>query len=180
MDETPVFIRGIELLNEYVGRTISWFALIMVLMQFTVVGMRYIFGLGSIMMQESVFYMHGSLFMVGAGYTLLHNGHVRVDAFYREASARRKALVDLVGVIAFIAPISFLIWWYGLSYVLASWSVFESSKETSGLPAVFLLKTVILVFATLVPLQGFAMATRSIYVLTGRTLPPADGQTESI
>lgn len=159
--------RGIDWFNERVGRVVAWVALAMVLMQFIVVEMRYIFGLGSIFMQESIFYMHGVLFMIGAGYTLLHNGHVRVDIFYREASKKRKALVDLAGVIVFLFPISFLIWWAGWAYVARSWSVLEGSTETSGIPAVFLLKTVILVFATLLPLQGVSMAARSILVLKG-------------
>lgn len=157
--------RDIDWFNERVGRVVAWIALGMVLTQFAVVEMRYIFGASSIFMQESVFYMHGMLFMIGAGYTLLHGGHVRVDIFYREASRKHKALVDLAGVIVFLFPISGLIWWAGWSYVARSWSVFEGSIETSGIPAVFLLKTVILVFATLVPLQGVSMAARSILVL---------------
>lgn len=165
MDVVARIARDIDRFNERVGRVVAWVALTMVLMQFAVVVLRYIFGIGSILMQESVFYMHGVLFMIGAGYTLLHDGHVRVDIFYREASKKHKALVDLAGVIVFLIPISGLIWWAGWSYVARSWSVFEGSQETSGIPALFLLKTVILVFATLVPLQGVSMAARSILVL---------------
>ena len=72
----------------------------MVLVQFALVLMRYVFGVGNVLIQESMWYMHGTLFMAAAGYTLLQDGHVRVDIFYREASARRKALVDLFGGIA--------------------------------------------------------------------------------
>ena len=165
MDVIARIARDIDWFNERVGRVVSWVAVIMVLTQFVVVETRYIFGFGSIFMQESVFYMHGVLFMVGAGYTLLHGGHVRVDIFYREASKKHKAIVDLAGVIVFLIPISGLIWWAGWAYVARSWSVFEGSIETSGIPALFLLKSVILVFATLVPLQGISMAARSILVL---------------
>ena len=73
----------IDTLNEGIGRAVSWLALLMVLVQFIVVLQRYVFGIGSIFMQESIVYMHGTLFMLVAGYTLLHNGHVRVDVFYR-------------------------------------------------------------------------------------------------
>ena len=88
--------RAIDAVNERIGRGVAWFALLMVLLQFTVVVMRYVFGLGSIFMQEGVIYLHAALFLCGAGYTLLHGGHVRVDIFYRDASPRRKALVDLI------------------------------------------------------------------------------------
>lgn len=95
------FIDG---LNERLGRVVSWLALLMVMIQFIVVIQRYVFGIGSIWMQESIVYMHGMLFMLAAGYTLLHNGHVRVDVFYREATPRRKALTDLFGSLFFLLP----------------------------------------------------------------------------
>lgn len=158
---------AINRLNNSVGKWTAWLALTMVLVQFVVVVMRYIFGIGSIMMQESVIYMHGILFMAGAGYTLLHEGHVRVDIFYREASVRTKAIVDLLGAIFFLIPVSVLIWAYSWSYVLQSWSVLEGSKETSGIQGVFVLKSVILVFCGLMILQAISMTIASVLRLTG-------------
>jgi len=166
------FIRFVDVLNERIGRTISWVALAMVLVQFLVVGMRYIFGIGSVFLQESVVYMHGTLFMVGAAYTLLHNGHVRVDILYREATPRRKAWVDLIGVFLFLIPVSILVWLVSAPYVGQSWAILEGSKETSGIQGVFVLKTMILVFATLLPLQGLALAARSVLALMGAEAPP--------
>ena len=165
-------IRAIDTTNENIGRVVAWVALTMVLVQFIVVVMRYVFGIGSIMMQESVVYMHAILFMVGAGYTLLHGGHVRVDVFYRDASPRRKALVDLAGGFVFLLPVCLLIVWSSWTYVASSWRVFEGSKETSGIQGVFLLKTVILVFAVLVMLQGVSLILKSLLTLYGT--PPVD------
>jgi TRAP-type mannitol/chloroaromatic compound transport system permease small subunit len=136
--------RGIDALNENVGKAVAWLALLMVIVQFAVVILRYVFGIGSIFLQESIIYLHAVVFMVGAGYTLLHSGHVRVDIFYREASPRQKAVVDLLGVVVFLVPVCSLIWWASWPYVASSWRVFEGSRETSGIQAVFLLKTVIL------------------------------------
>jgi len=159
--------RWIDTFNDLIGRATAWTALAMVLIQFTVVVMRYIFGVGSIMMQESVIYLHAVLFMVGAGYTLLHGGHVRVDVFYRDASEKIKAWVDFIGVWIFLIPVCILISIYSWPYIRISWKVLEGSKETSGIQGVFLLKSVILVFAILVALQGIAMAARSILHLAG-------------
>jgi TRAP-type mannitol/chloroaromatic compound transport system permease small subunit len=130
--------------------------------------MRYVFGYGSIMMQESVIYLHAILFMIGSGYTLLHNGHVRLDIFYRDASIRTKALVDLWGSIGLLIPVTVLIWWFSWPYVAGSWEVLEGSRETSGIHAVFLLKTVILVFAALMFVQGISLLARSMLTLKGR------------
>nr|WP_184046062.1 TRAP transporter small permease subunit [Roseospira visakhapatnamensis] len=140
----------------------------MVLVQFLVVVLRYVFGLGFIWMQESIVYMHGLLFMVGAGYTLLQDGHVRVDVFYRDASRRRQALVNLAGSVLFLIPFCTLILWVSIDYVGNAWRVLEGSKETSGIQGVFLLKSVILVFGALVLLQGVSVIARSLLTLTGR------------
>jgi TRAP-type mannitol/chloroaromatic compound transport system permease small subunit len=160
--------RIIDVINERVGRAVAWAALAMVLVQFTVVVMRYVFGFGSILMQESVIYLHAILFMIGSAYTLLHDGHVRLDIFYRDASIRTKALVDLWGSIGLLIPVTVLIWWFSWPYVAGSWEVLEGSRETSGIHAVFLLKTVILVFAALMFLQGISLLARSILTLKGR------------
>ena len=166
--------QGIDNLNDVVGKAAAWTALAMVLIQFIVVVMRYVFGLGSIMMQESVVYLHAFLFMVGAGYTLLHGGHVRVDVFYREASERWKSRIDLAGVVVFLLPVCLLIWWFSFPYVENSWRVFEGSKETSGIQGVFLLKSVILAFAVLVAIQGVSMAIRSLLRLAGVETPDSE------
>ncbi len=76
----------IDRINKSVGRTVMWFALLIVLIQFVVVVMRYVFGIGSIFAQESITYLHGFLFMLAAAFTLLVDGHVRVDIFYVVAS----------------------------------------------------------------------------------------------
>ncbi len=164
----------IDALNENIGKAVAWLALFMVIVQFIVVIMRYVFGIGSIFMQESIIYLHATVFMLGAGYTLLHNGHVRVDIFYREASPRRKAVVDILGVAIFLIPVCALIWWGSWPYVANSWRVFEGSRETSGIQAVFLLKTVILVFVVLVVLQGISLAIRSLLILAGVEQQQAD------
>jgi TRAP-type mannitol/chloroaromatic compound transport system permease small subunit len=166
------FARAIDRGNEALGRTIAWLALFLDLLQFVVVVMRYVFGLGSVKMQESIVYMHATIFMVAAGYTLLHNGHVRCDIFYAGASPRAKAWIDLFGVLVFLLPMCVLIAWVAWPYVAASWAVREGSPEGSlGLPAVFLLKSVILVFAGLLALQGLSLALHSALRLAGVEAP---------
>ncbi len=168
----------IDELNERVGRAVSWLALLMVLVQIIVVVQRYVFGIGSIWMQESIVYMHGFLFMLAAGYTLLHNGHVRVDVFYREATPRRKAMTDLFGSLFFLLPMCVSIIWLAWPYVSNSWAILEGSKETSGIHGVYLLKSVIIVFAVLVALQGISMAAHAIRILTGDEAPSDEAPPE--
>ena len=180
MGSLAALMRFIDGLNSVVGKSIAWLAVIMVITQFSVVVMRYVFGIGSIMMQESVVYMHSFLFMIGAGYTLLHNGHVRVDVFYREASARKKAVIDIFGVVFLLLPVCFLIADSSWKYIAMSWQIMEGSKETSGIHAVFVLKSVILIFCGLLALQGVAMALRSFLVLKGALVPEEDHEIHEV
>jgi TRAP-type mannitol/chloroaromatic compound transport system permease small subunit len=161
----------IDRLNGIIGKTVSWLAVTMVLSQFAVVVLRYVFGISFIKMQEGVMYQHAALFMLGAGYTLLHEGHVRVDIFYRTASPLAKAKVDLVGALIFMLPICGLILWASVPYVASSWAEWEGSVETSGIQAVYLLKSLILTFAVLMGLQGIAMAMRSVLTIKGLDAP---------
>ena len=169
----PIYrlIKGIDALNNGVGKAVSWLVLAMVLLQFSVVVMRYIFGINFIAMQEGVVYLHASVFMVGASYTLLHEGHVRVDIFYREATPARQALVDMIGAVFFLIPVCGVILWHAIPYFEHSWAMGEGSQETSGIQAVFALKFLIVLFASLVGLQGIAMALRSALTLHGDPTP---------
>ncbi|MDX1604677.1 MAG: TRAP transporter small permease subunit [Candidatus Competibacterales bacterium] len=160
-------IRRLEAVNAVLGRTVAWLALAMVLLQFAIVILRYVFSVGFIALQESVWYLHGLLFMLGAGYTLLRDEHVRIDVIYREASIRYRAWVDLLGVLLLLLPVCGAILWLSWNYVLNAWRTLEGSTELSGLPLIFLLKTVVLVFAVLLSLQGLALALRALRVLTG-------------
>ncbi len=161
------FVRLIDRLNDAVGRGVAWLTLAMVLITFAVVLLRYVFAIGWVWMQESYVWLHGIVFMLGAGYTLLHQGHVRVDIFYRGAASRSRALVDLFGSLLLLLPVVALIFSVSFGYVVDSWSRLEESREAGGMPGLFLLKTVILGFCVLLGLQGLALAGRSLLMLRG-------------
>ena len=155
----------INRLNDQIGNGVAWAVLVMVLVQVVVVILRYGFGLGSIFLQESILYLHSAVFLLGAGYTLRHDGHVRVDIFYRTASEKTRATTDLLGSLFFLIPVAVLLIWISLPYVIRSWSVLEGSRETSGIPAVFLLKSAIPLFAFLIALQGLSMIGNAVKAL---------------
>ena len=145
----------------------------MVLITVAVVILRYGFGLGSIALQESVTYLHGLLFMLGASVALRRNGHVRVDVFYRRFQPRTRAIIDLGGTLIFLVPFCFfaLIWSY--DYVLASWHVLEGSADAGGIKGVFLLKSLIPAMALLLLVQALAEILRCALTLSGQTPPEA-------
>ena len=164
-----------QLVNIATGSFMMWIALFMVLIQFTVVIMRYVFSIGSIPMQESIWYMHGTLFMMGLGYTFLKDGHVRLDIFYREASEKTKALVNLLGSVFFLAPVCIFTLNFSWSFVLNSWKIKEGSIEVSGIPYLYLFKTVIIVAIVLLLIQAIACIIQSsIYLLNAKNQTQAN------
>jgi TRAP-type mannitol/chloroaromatic compound transport system permease small subunit len=151
----------IDRLNAVIGRTAAWASLFIVLVQFVVVLLRYLLGVGSIWLSESIIYAHATMFMLAAAWTLRDGGHVRVDVFYAEASARTKAWVDLLGAVFLLLPFMLVLLWYSVPYVGRSWTILERSREASGIPAIFLLRTLIPLFALMMALQGVAQAIRA-------------------
>jgi TRAP-type mannitol/chloroaromatic compound transport system permease small subunit len=157
----------IDRLSAAVGRAVAWCLLFMLFAEFAVVMMRYVLGVGSVWLQESIPYAHAAVFMLAAAWTLATDGHVRVDIFYADASARTKALVDFLGALVFLIPFALVLLVLSLPYVARSWAILEGSRETSGLPAVFLLKSLIPLFAALIGVQGLAQAIRAARVIAG-------------
>ena len=155
-------IAAIDAFSERTGRIICWLAVIEVLVVVVIVLLRYLFSIGHIGLQESVMYVNSALFAFGATYTLKVQGHVRVDFFYNRLTSKAQALVDMLGAVLFLGVTGVFIIWASWDYVALSWSSLEGSPESSGLPLVFLLKTLIPVLAGLLLLQGIAEFLRSL------------------
>jgi len=169
----PGLIRAAQWVDDgvcWLGRAVSWLSLAMVILTALVVIMRYLFDLGWIWMQELVVWMHAAVFMLAAAYTLALDEHVRVDIFYRKLSHRGRAWVDTLGVLLLLLPTCGWILYTSLDYVGDSWRIMESSRETGGMPGLFLLKTLIVVTPIMLALQGMAVAVRAWLP------PPADEQ----
>jgi TRAP-type mannitol/chloroaromatic compound transport system permease small subunit len=160
--------RLIDDFSDACGRAIAWLTLCMVLTQFAVVILRYVFEIGWIAMQESILFMHALVFLLGAAYTLRHEGHVRVDIFYRHLSRQAQALVDTLGTLFLLLPVCVYIFWSSWGYVTDSWHLLEGSREAGGLPGVFLLKTSILLMAGLFSLQGMSMLLKNLVIIFSR------------
>ena len=148
----------IERCVDAVGRAAAWLNLGMVAITCIVVALRYVFDAGAIFLQESVVYMHGAAFLVGFSFALKHDAHVRVDVFYSRLSQRSRAGVNLAGHLLLLVPLAATILVASWSYAVESWVVLEGSQEVDGVPAVFVLKTLIPFSAALLLAQGAAMA----------------------
>ena len=136
--------------------------LVMTLLAFAIVVLRYGFNLGWIWLQESVTYLHAAVFMLAAAWALQTDDHVRVDIFYRKASPRYKHIVNLTGTLLFLVPLCVFLVYVGWDYVAASWSTREASREAGGLPLVWILKTLVLALPALLLMQSLVTAGQCI------------------
>ena len=155
----------IDRLTEIIGRCAAWCSVLMVLVTFYIVISRYVFNVGSIAVQESVIYLNALLFMLTAGFTLKHDGHVRVDIFYGPASPRYKAWANMLGGLFLLLPVAGFILWVSWDYVMSAWRIRETSPEAGGIPYVYLLKALIVVMTILIILQGLAEIMRNALFL---------------
>lgn len=153
-------INAIDTLNEWVGRAVAWLTLGCVITCFAVVVLRYAFDIGYPWMQELYVWQHAIVFMAGAGYTFLHRGHVNVDVVYGRLGQRARARVDIAGTLFFLFPWLLVLAITAAPFVLASWDVREASSTANGMPALFVLKSMLWVFCALLFLQGLALIAR--------------------
>lgn len=150
----------VDRLSDALGNLCGVLTLVMVLVTVLIVVLRYAFGIGTIALQESVIYMHGAVFLLGIPYALRHDAHVRVDLLYTSYSERRKAWLNLMGHVVFLLPVAGFLLASSWPYAAASWRVLETSSEVGGIPAVFVLKSLIPLGATLLVLQGLSEIVR--------------------
>ncbi|MCL4767283.1 MAG: TRAP transporter small permease subunit [Hyphomicrobiaceae bacterium] len=168
------FVHLAEAVNDVVGRSVAYLTLATVIICATVVVIRYAFQTGFIWLQELFVWTHAAAFMLGSGFTLMTNRHVRVDIVYATRSPRTQAWLDLLSTFVFLFPWVIVLWYLAWPYVEASWLLGEESPQVGGMPGLYLLKAVVLGFCALMMLQGLAICARCTIVIRGRPdlLPP--------
>ena len=163
-------MEALDRISVAIGKGAAWLTLVMVVVTFVIVVMRYVFDFNLIWVQESVTWMHAAVFMLGAAYTLRDEEHVRVDIVYRKASERQRAWIDLLGVLVFLLPMCLFLAYKSWDFVAVSWSIREASPESGGLPFPLrpLLKTVLIIMPVAVALQGLSLTLKSLETIRGR------------
>ena len=159
----------IDQFTEVLGNSIAWFTSVMVIIMLAIVLLRYGFNIGWIAMQESALYLHAFVFMLGCSYTLKHNGHVRVDIFYRNLSPKKQAWINLLGCLLLLIPVAIFISVMSLDYVITSWHVLEGSREAGGLPGVFILKSLIPLLSFTLIIQAISEVLKAIEIIFGKS-----------
>jgi TRAP-type mannitol/chloroaromatic compound transport system permease small subunit len=165
--------RSIDAINEHVGRFVSWLTTAMVVLTTYDTVMLYGFQKGNVALQELERHLFAIVFLVGAGYTLKHDAHVRVDIVYARLDKRKQAWVNLVGCLIALIPFCLLVIYATKGFVVNSWVVRETTPDPGGLPARYALKAMIPLGFFLVGLQGLGEAIKSFFVIKGEEVDHA-------
>jgi TRAP-type mannitol/chloroaromatic compound transport system permease small subunit len=163
--------RRIDAWQDRFGRGVSWLSLVMVVVVFEDVLSRYLFRTTFVFMQELEWYLFGTLYLLAAGHTLLHDEHVRVDIVYSKLSPRRKAWLDFILLWVFFFPSCLLVIVTAWPFVRNAWSVWEGSPDPGGIPARWALKSMIIVGFGCLLLQGVSQAIKNFYWAMGWEAP---------
>ncbi|BBO85412.1 C4-dicarboxylate ABC transporter substrate-binding protein [Desulfosarcina ovata subsp. sediminis] len=153
--------------NEVVGRGVSWITLLLVAVVFVDVVMRYLFKTSFVFTQELEWHLFAFIFLIGAGYTLLHDGHVRVDIIYQRLGVKGRAWINLIGVIFFLIPGCYLVISTSWKFVGNSFSMLEGSPDPGGIPYRFIVKGTMTVGYVLLLLQGISMGMHALLQILG-------------
>ena len=174
MNVLKTFMRWIDGLNEWIGRGVAWVTLALVLVIFVDVVMRYLFNTSFVFTQELEWHLFGFIFLIGAGFTLLHDGHVRVDIIYQRLGFKGQAWINLMGVIVFLIPGCLMIIITSFKFVLTSFLILEGSPDPGGIPFRFIVKGFIPAGFSLLLLQGLSLAIHSLLQILEVETPKED------
>lgn len=157
--------------TEWAGRLVSWLCVLLVLIICYDVIMRYLFNSSSVAIYELEWHVFSLIFLMGAGYALKYDKHVRVDVFYSRFPEKTKAWINLIGTLLFLIPFCLILIAKGFDFVEHSWQLSESSPDPGGLPARYLIKAAIPLGIGLLLLQGLNLMFRSMLVLLDHNKP---------
>ena len=163
----------IDALNERVGRLSYWLILVMVLISAGNATVRYTFDRSSNAWLEIQWYLFSAVFLFCAGYTLLHNQHVRIDVLSSHLSKRARAWIDILGTLFFLFPMAIAIMWLSWPVFVQAYRLHEESSNAGGL-IVWPARLMVPIGFFLLVLQGFSELIKRIAFLRGLIPDPTE------
>ena len=164
-------------INEWIGSFIVAPAvLLFILVIFGNVILRYVFNTSFVFMAELEWHIFAFIFLIGAGYTLLHDGHVRVDIFYSIMDRKKQAFINVIGVLLFLIPSCYFVLTTTIPWVLVSYKIGEISIDPGGIPARFLIKATLPMGYFLMLIQGILLLFKSFFILLGDPIENSESQ----
>ena len=171
MEKLKRLISICDKLNEWVGSVVVSSAVFLFIgVIFSNVVMRYVFNTSFVFMAELEWHVFAFVFLMGAGFTLLHDGHVRVDIFYSMMGKKMQAWINVIGVIILLIPSCYLVLTTAIPWVIDAYKVKETSIDPGGIPARFIIKAALPAGYFLMLVQGILLGFKSLLILMDSTV----------
>lgn len=152
----------LDSINEYIGRLIAWAALLLVVVVCVDVAFRYLLRQSNAALPELEWHLFSLIFLLGSGYTLRHNKHVRVDVLYAGWHIRQQTWLNLLGHVLLLVPFCFILIYGSQPFVYRAFITMEGSADPGGLPYRFLIKSAIPACGVLLLIQASAELLKCI------------------
>ena len=173
MKQLLALSRAIDFVNEHIGRVVYWLVLIVALISAGNATSRYALNMASNAWLELQWYLFAAIFLLCAGYTLLHNEHIRIDVLSSRLSRRTQIWIDVFGMVFFLLPMTLFIMWLSWPIFMNAWTSGEISGNAGGLirwPA----RLLIPIGFFLLSLQGVSELIKRIAYLKGLIPDPVE------
>ncbi|MCF6246641.1 MAG: TRAP transporter small permease subunit [Desulfobacula sp.] len=171
METIKKAISTCDKVNEWVGSVVVTSAVFLFIgIIFSNVVLRYVFNTSFVFMAELEWHVFAFIFLMGAGFTLLHDGHVRVDIFYSMMNQKKQAWINLFGVLFFLIPSCYLVLTTSIPWVIDAYKVGEISIDPGGIPARFVIKATVPAGYLLMLIQGLVLLFKSAFVIIGNPI----------
>jgi TRAP-type mannitol/chloroaromatic compound transport system permease small subunit len=164
---TTGFSRAVDRLISWAGEFASalWTVLVMTIVLQVV--LRYAFGIGSIMLEETQWHLYAVGFLLGLAFTELQEKHVRIDVLAAGFTSKTRLWIEFLGISCFLMAFSLMVIWFAVPFVVSSWELAEVSAAPGGLPYRWILKSFMVTAFVLLALIGMSRLTRVWSALSG-------------
>ena len=150
-----IILKILDKVIEVSGRVSSLLIILLIALVSISVFLRYLFSVGFVWLQDLYIWTHSLFILLGIGYTLKKDEHVRIDILYRGLSKKMKKKINIMGYLLFCIPFAYCLTTSGFDYFLRSYLLSENSKETGGLPNIYILKFFIFLLGLIFILEIF-------------------------
>ena len=158
-------VKVMDTINEWIGKTVSWLVIPLTLIVVYEVVRRKLFSTTTVWGYDMTIFCYGTLMMLGMGYTLLHDEHVRIDLLYKKYKPKTRAVVELILYVIFVIPVIIVFFKYGLAYASQSWAIRERVGITAWDPIVYPFKTIIPITYLLLLIQAISQVLKQVVFL---------------
>lgn len=159
---------AVDLISEWIAKTISWLGVALVLVLTYDALMRYVFGGATIWAYETAVMLGATIYVMGWAYIESKREHIRIDVLFMRLPSRAQLVIDIIGNLIFLLPLLVVMINTSVFYSLRAWRIHEKLAETFWYPPAGPFKTMLVIGLSLFAIQSAVQVIRNLYLLIRR------------